>query len=144
MEEDEVVPPPLSDSTGGRTLAAIGERVAVVETTVREALPVIRSNIHNINNEMQKVVAQGERCDRNLELILSKLADLPSIASSATAFAAMHPELREVLREREQSLGLAAFVRRFGMIVGAAAALVAVLSGVGAFFIWLSQNLKPL
>lgn len=142
MDEGNEVP--LQEDTGSRTISAIGERVAVVETTIREALPVIRSNIHGINNELQKVVAQGERCDRTLELILGKLSDLPTIALSAQAFAAMHPELREVLKEREQSLGLSAFGRRFAMIVAAVAGLVAAGGGIGAFFIWLSQHLKPM
>ena len=136
--------PPPSFEHGDRTLSAMGERVAVVETTIREALPVIRSNIHNINNEMQKVVAQGERCDRSLELILSKLGELPTIATAASTFAAMHPDLQEVLREREQSLGLAAFGRRFGMIVAAVAALVAAVGGIAGGLVWLSQHLKPL
>lgn len=135
--------PPV-EQHGDRTLSAMGERVAVVETQLREGLPVIRANIHDIRNEMQKVVAQGERCDRNLELILGKLGELPTIASAAATFAAMHPDLREVLREREQGLGLAAFGRRFGMIVAAVAALVVAGGGIGAFFIWLSQHLKPL
>lgn len=126
-----------------RTLSAMGERVAVVETQLREALPVIRSNIHGINNELQKVVAQGERCDRNLELILAKLGDLPTIALSASTFTAIHPELRALLKEREQSLGLAAFGRRLARIAVAGSALVAMLAGIGAFFIWLAQYVKP-
>ena len=136
-DSEELVP-------NARTIAAMGERVAVVETQLKEALPVIRSNIHGINNELQKVVAQGERCDRNLELILAKLSDLPTIALSAQTFAAMHPELREVLKEREQGLGLSAFGRRLAMIVGAGAGLVAMLGGIFAGLVWLSQHLKPL
>lgn len=139
------MPPPLPDPPyGDRTLSAMGERVAVVETTIREALPVIRTNIHSINNEMQKVVAQGERCDRNLELILGKLSDLPTIAAASATFAAMHPELREVLKEREQSLGLSAFGRKFAMIVAAVAGLVAAIGGIAGGLVWLSQHLKPL
>lgn len=141
---DEGTEVPLQEDTGSRTLSAMGERVAVVETTIREALPVIRNNIHGINNELQKVVAQGERCDRNLELILAKLTELPTIASAAATFATMHPDLREVLKEREQGLGLAAFGRRFGMIVAAVAALVAVIGGIAGGLVWLSQHLKPM
>jgi len=135
-----VLPDPAQD----RTISAMGERVAVVETQLREALPVIRTNIHGINNELQKVVAQGERCDRNLELILGKLSDLPTIAQASATFTSMQPELREVIKEREQRLGLSAFGRRFAMIVAAAAGLVAAVGGIAGGLVWLSQHLKPL
>ena len=135
---------PPAERRNDRTLSAMGERVAVVETQLREALPVIRTNIHGINNELQKVVAQGERCDRNLELILGKLGDLPTIAAATATFVAMQPDLREVLKEREQSLGLSAFGRKFTMVVAAGAALVAVLGGIAGGLVWLSQHLKPL
>ena len=144
MDEDKELSAQVQGSGGGRTISAMGERVAVVETQLREALPAIRANIHGINNELQKVVAQGERCDRSLELILAKLSDLPAIAVASAAFAAMQPELREVIRDREQRLGLGAFGRRFGMIVGAVAALVASIGGIVAGWLWLSQHMKPL
>lgn len=143
MVEGEDVPPPVAGQPD-RTLSAMGERVAVVETQLREALPVIRSNIHGINNELQKVVSQGERCDRNLELILSKLSDLPMIAAATSAFTSMQPDLREALKDREQSLGLSAFGRRFAMIVAAVAGLVAAIGGIAGGLVWLSQHLKPL
>lgn len=137
------MPPPVAEPAD-RTLSAMGERVAVVETQLREALPVIRSNIHSINNELQKVVAQGERCDRNLELILGKLSELPIISAATSAFTAMQPDLREVVKERDQSLGLSAFGRRFAMIVAAVAAMVAAVGGIAGGLVWLSQHLKPL
>ena len=127
-----------------RTISAMGERVAIVETTIREALPVIRNNLHSVNNVLTTVAAQGERCDRNLELILGKLSDLPTIAMATATFTAMAPELREVIREREQRLGLSAFGRRFAMIVAAVAGLVAAVGGIAGGLVWLSQHLKPI
>ena len=135
---------PPAERRNDRTLSAMGERVAVVETQLREALPVIRNNLHSVNNVLTTVAAQGERCDRNLELILGKLSDLSTIAMATATFTAMAPELREVIREREQRLGLSAFGRRFAMIVAAVAGLVAAVGGIAGGLVWLSQHLKPI
>ena len=46
-------------------------------------------------------------------------------------------------KEQQALFQFAAFGRKFGMIVAAGAALVAVLGGVGGALIWLTQHLKP-
>jgi hypothetical protein len=56
----------------GRTLGAMAERMAVVETkvgTLKEDTGVIRNNIHVINNELQMVRAAETRCADALEAI---------------------------------------------------------------------------
>lgn len=130
-----------------RTVNSMAERVAVLETRVgalKEDTSSIRSNIHGINNEMQKFVAAEMRCVDHLAKILDAIKDLPVLIGAVTAFNEMRPELRAVFEERSQRAGLASFGKRFTMIVGAGAALVAVLGGIAGGLIWLSQHLRPL
>ena len=130
-----------------RTVNSMAERVAVLETRVgalKEDTSSIRSNIHGINNEMQKFVAAEMRCVDHLGKILEAIKDLPILIAAVTAFNEMRPQLQQVFEERAQRAGLASFGKRFTMIVGAGAALVAVLGGIAGLLVWLSQHLKPL
>lgn len=125
----------------------MAERVAVLETktnSLKEDTSVIRSNIHGINNEMQKFVAAEQRCADNLGKILEAIKDLPMVIAAVATFTDMRPELREMMKEREQRRGITSFGTRFAMIVGAVAAFVAVLGGIAGGLIWLSHHLKPL
>ena len=143
-EDGSAQPPAFSDP---RTTAAMAERVAVLETktnSLKEDTSVIRSNIHGINNEMQKFVAAEMRCADNLAKILEAIKDLPLIVAAVATFTEMRPELRSVMKDHEQRIGIAAFGKKFAMIVGAAAALVAVLAGIGGGLVWLAEHLKPL
>jgi hypothetical protein len=125
----------------------MAERVAILETRVgslKEDTVSIRTNIHGINNEMQKFVAAEMRCVDHLGKILEAIKDLPVILGAVAAFNDMRPELRQVFDERAQRAGLAAFGRRFGMIVGAGVALMTLLGGIAGGLVWLAQHLKPL
>ena len=137
-------PPTIVDA---RTVNSMAERVAVLETRVgalKEDTSSIRSNIHGINNEMQKFVAAEMRCVDHLGKILEAIKDLPVLIAAVTAFNEMRPELRQVFEERAQRAGLSAWGKRFGMIVTAGAALVVIVGGIVAGAIWLTQHLKPL
>lgn len=131
-----------------RTAAALSERVAVIEVqqkALKEDTGVIRSSIHGINNEMQKFVQAEQRCADNLAQILTAIKDLPTLVQATTAFNDMRGELHEVIDDRKQRQGLAAFGRRFAMIVGAGAALMVTLGGMAAGLAWFIQHLwKPL
>ena len=130
-----------------RTVNSMAERVAVLETRVgalKEDTSSIRSNIHGINNEMQKFVAAEVRCVDHLGKILEAIKDLPVLITAVTAFNEMRPGLQQVFEERHQRAGLASFGKRFSMIVAAGAAFVVMVGGMVAGAIWLAQHLKPL
>lgn len=60
-------------SEGSRTIVALSERVAVVETKVgalKEDTGVIRHNIHEINNRMTEFVALETKCANALNDLL--------------------------------------------------------------------------
>lgn len=139
-----IEPPPVVDT---RTVNSMAERVAVLETRVgslKEDTSSIRSNIHGINNEMQRFVAAEMRCAENLAKILEGIKDLPIVVAAVATFTDMRPELRALMAEREQRAGLAVFGRRFAMVVAASAGLVAALGGIAAGVVWFAQHLKPL
>lgn len=128
-----------------RTLIAIAERVAVVETQQRankEDMNVVRSSLHLINNEMQKFVAAEQQCASYLRQIAESTKDIPALATASSAFMEMRPELRALLSERDQRTGREEFGNRFSKIVAAAAALVLVIGGIVGGAIWLAQHLK--
>lgn len=130
-----------------RTTAAMAERVAVLETrmgALKEDTATIRTNIHGINNEMQRFVVAEMQCVDKLAKILEAIKDLPLVVSTVASFNDMRPELRALMAEREQRAGLAVFGRRFAMIVAAMAGLVAAMGGIAGGLVWLSQHLKPL
>lgn len=130
-----------------RTIESTGERVAIVETklaAVKEDTATLRKSMHDVFGEMQKFVAAETKCADHLAEIKNSLKDLPALASAVSAFTEMRPDLRTLVAEREQRLGIAAWGRRFGMIVAAAAALVAAVGGIAGGLVWLAQHLKPL
>ncbi len=137
---------PKVTAPDARTVNAMGERVAILETRIaalKEDTTTIRAGMHGMNNEMQKFVAAETQCVNKLAQILDALKDLPLILASIAAFNEMRPDLRVVLTEREQRAGLTAFGKRFSMIVVAGAALVAILGGIAGGLVWLTQHLRP-
>lgn len=137
--------------TDSRSAVALSERVAVIETqqhALKEDTGVIRSSIHSINNEQQKVVgemqkfvAAEQRCADNLAQINEKLKDLPSIIQMAAAFSEMRGELHDVIDDRKQRQGIAAFGRKFAMIVAAGAGLMTFLGGMAVGLTWFIKHL---
>jgi len=80
------MPPPIAEAPStpvdARTVNSMAERVAILETRVgslKEDTVSIRTNIHGINNEMQKFVAAEMRCVDHLGKILEAIKDLPVI-----------------------------------------------------------------
>lgn len=134
---------PVAES---RTIIAMSERLAKVEErqqSTREDLTVVRATLHSINNEMQKFVAAEQKCADYLSRIAESTKDLPAIANAVASFTEMRPDLRLVISEHEQRAGIAAFGRRFAMIIAAGAGLAAFLGSIGAGLVWLSQHIKP-
>jgi predicted component of type VI protein secretion system len=148
MPTDEETPQAtISVSGDSRTTVAMAERVAVLETktnSLKEDTSVIRANIHGINNEMQKFVAAEMRCVEHLAKILEAIKDMPMLIGAVAAFTEMRPELREVIKDREQRRGVLSFGHRFALILGACVAVVSLLGGIGGMLVWLAQHLKPL
>lgn len=129
-----------------RTLIAMSERLAKVEErqqSTRDDLTVVRSTLHSINGEMQKFVAAEQKCADYLSRIADATKDLPAIAAAVAAFTEMRPDLRAIISEREQRVGISVFGRRFAMVIAALAGLMAFLGGISAGLVWLSQHLKP-
>jgi hypothetical protein len=129
-----------------RTVNAMGERVAILETRIaalKEDTTTIRAGMHGMNNEMQKFVAAEAQCVNKLALILEALKDLPLILASIAAFNEMRPDLRSVIADKEQRAGLSAFGKKFSMVIIAGAAFVGIIGGVIGALIWLTEHLKP-
>ncbi len=107
-----------------RTITAHGERLAVVETKV-DALgddtKIIRSNMHGINADLQKIFIMEQRCESSLTQLLSLTKDLPTITATALSFTIMKDEIEVMIDERQQRKGAwKAIVRSGAALVGAA------------------------
>lgn len=118
-----------------RTAFAQGERLAKVETKIEgieDATAVIRSHLHELKNEVQKIFVLEERCERSLVEIRDLTKDLPTIAASARSFADMRSEISAVIVERQKQEGA------WKAIVGMGAALVGAFTvgGIGASIFW--------
>lgn len=107
-------------SEGSRTLVALSERVAVVETKVgalKEDTGVIRSTMHSINNEMQRFVSVEQQCAAALNQLVALTKDLPTIAEHARDFVAMRSGLTSVIEEHHQRRGAWAAAATTGSVV---------------------------
>lgn len=126
-----------------RTVVALSERVAVIETqqkALKEDTGVIRSSIHGINNEMQKFVQAEQRCVDALTTIAQQTKDLPSIAMATAAFSEMRADIRAVIEDRQQRHGIAEFAKRVALIVSSIAAVVVIIGGAAGLLIWMIKN----
>ncbi len=100
------------------------ERLAIVETKVeglKDDTGVIRSNIHAINEALQKVFILEERCERSLSQLLEITRDLPTIAASAQSFHTVKAQIENLVHESDQKKGAwRAVVMLASALVGAA------------------------
>jgi hypothetical protein len=115
------------EERGLRTVAAVGERVAIVETKMvglEKDTTVIRSTLHTINTELQKTVVHEANCARSLALIAEQTKCVPEIVSSLTGFEDLKPKLLRVIEESNARRSAWKVVLLIGSgIVGAATAL---------------------
>lgn len=91
--EPTEIPSPIAD--GGRTIVALAERVAIVETKVgalKEDTGIIRATQHATNNEMQRFVAAEQLCAANLARLIDaqgitnrQISELTSAVDTLTA-----------------------------------------------------------
>jgi len=120
--------PPLPD----RTLTALGERVAVVETKVggvQDDLRRIGNHIHTISGAVTEISYLEKECAKSLTAITDTVARFES-------------RLETLIEDRAARRGVADFGKRFQMIVTAGAALAGILTGAGALLIWLAHALR--
>jgi hypothetical protein len=112
-----------------RTAVALAERVAVVETKVgalKEDTTVIRSSMHDINNEIMRFVVLEERCAASLVDLVGNVRNLAAEIAGITA-------------ARNQAEGAwAATVRISAAIV----ASVGILGTLGAGLAWAVGHLS--
>lgn len=129
-----------------RTIVALSERVAIVETqqrALKEDTGVIRLTMHAFAQDMQKFVISEQRCADYLSAIAKSTEGLPVLATAVAGFIEMRPELHDVLQDRARREGVASFGRRMGMVIATLAGFVAMLGGIGAGLVWLAQHLRP-
>jgi chromosome segregation ATPase len=108
---------PQGDAGQSRTTTAAGERIAVVETKVtglQADLNRIGSHIHSISNEVTKISISEQKC---LEWLATINATVERFEGKLTA----------LITEQAQRQGMGAFIQKFCLIVGATAAMVAVI-----------------
>lgn len=118
-----------------RTVAALGERVAVVETqqrALKDDTGIIRSSIHAINQDLQKVFITTQRTETQLSQLLGMTADLPSIAETTRKFAAMKSDIDGVIAKAQETRGA---MRALGLV--GTALMMAITAGGGGVTILL-------
>jgi Flp pilus assembly protein TadB len=116
LEEGDEVPPVEAEQS--RTSTAANERIAVVETKVtglQSDLSRIGTHIHSISNEVTKISISEQKC----------LEGLASIRDTVESF---EGKLATLIGDQNQRQGMGAFVQKFCLIVGACAAMVAVIA----------------
>lgn len=125
-----------------RTVAALGERVAVVETqqrALKDDTGIIRSSIHAINQDLQKVFITTQRTETQLSQLLGMTADLPSIAETTRKFAAMKSDIDGVIAKAQETRGA---MRALGL-VGTALMMAITAGGAGVtILLYLFGHLK--
>ncbi len=123
------------DVTDPRTVAAHGERLAVVETKVdslSDDTKVIRSMQHGINENLQKIFIMEQNCERSLVELKTLTRDLPTIAAATAAFTQIKDEIAAVLVERQRRRGAIKVI----MALGAALVGLASIIGVGINYLF--------
>lgn len=118
-----------------RTMIALAERTAVVETKIgalTDAVSVIRQNIHGINNELMKITSTEARClaaiERMHELFLSRGVQVDKIDAAVDL----------ILAAKNQAEGAwAATVRISAAIV----ASIGILGTLATGLLWLAGKL---
>lgn len=126
----------------GRTIVALSERVAVIETqqkALKEDTGVIRSSIHGINNEMQKFVQAEQRCVDALAQISQQTKELPSIAMATSAFLEMRADIKSVIDDRQQRIGIAELSKRAALLVSSIAAVIVICGGIAGLLLWMMR-----
>lgn len=126
-------------------LSRMGERVASLEAkheALKDDTQVIRLNIHQINNELQKIVVANERNRQSLQHLTHQVGLLvtaaPAIASAVATFEGMRADLKAVIDHRQRGEGRLNAMHEFvGFLRGVLPWLVA-LAGVG---VWAWQNI---
>lgn len=129
-----------------RTIVALSERVAIVETqqrALKEDTGVIRSTMHAFAQDMQKFVIAEQRCGDYLSAIAKSTEGLPALTTAVSSFIEMRPDLHDVLQDRARREGVASLGRRLGLVIATMAGFVAMLGGIGAGLVWLAQHLRP-
>lgn len=112
----------------GRTAVAMAERVTRVETkleNLKEDTGVIRSSIHHINGELQKVVGLEQQRAISIKEIAKQTEHLPLIAQAMREFQELKPELVRMLNREKERRG------RWVFFVGAGASLVGAATVIG-------------
>lgn len=128
------------DPHESRTQAAMGERVAIVETklsTVEKDTGVIRSTLHSINGEIQKFALTEARCVAALETIVEQTKHLPNLIEKVHALDEVMPAIRGlILSEKKREGAWGAYV----LIATSVAGAIAVLGTLAAGVAWLIEK----
>ncbi len=128
-------------SHDGRTMVALAERMAVVETKVgalKEDTQVIRATQHDTNNRMQEFVAAERLCAQNLgTLVTAQTTTNTQIAELAATVKDL------VLAKAQVEGGWKATVRFATLIAALFAGVGAVIGGLMWAFGHLSVQVSP-
>jgi len=129
-------------------LSRIGERVARLEAG-HEALKgdteSIRSNLHTLANEVQKVVITEERCLSQLSTVAGQVSELvramPGVTATISAFEGMRTDLRTVIEANHQARGAESVKERLLNHLGR---ILPWLAAVGAIIAWGYEHVRVL
>ena len=121
----------------GRSQVVLHERIATIEEqlrAVKEDGRVVRSTLHDVNNNMQLFVAAEKECGKALLQLVELTKDLPTVAAHARDFAEMKVRIQDVIDEQHRRRGAwGAYIGLGTMIIGAAT----VGAAIATFGMWL-------
>jgi len=124
-----------------RTIVALAERMAVVETkigTLKEDTAVIRSTQHDTNNRMQEFVAAERMCASNLASLIT------SQTTTNTQLQQLAATVRELTLVRAEAEGGWRMTVRFGTLIAAGfSAFAALAAGVAWALGHLTLHVQP-
>jgi len=120
-----------------RSQVVLHERIATIEEqlrSVKEDGRVVRSTLHDVNNNMQLFVAAEKECGKALLQLVELTKDLPTVAAHARDFAEMKVRIQDVIDEQHRRRGAwGAYIGLGTMIIGAAT----VGAAIATFGMWL-------
>ncbi len=121
----------------GRSQVVMHERIAVIEEQLRQVKEdgkVVRSTLHEVNNNMQLFTAAERECGKALLQLVELTKDLPTIAATTREFGEMKVKMQEVIDEQLRRKGAwGAYMMLGSMIMGAAV----VGGGLATIGVWL-------
>ncbi len=129
----------MDEQPDARSHVVLHERIATIEEQLRgvkENGAVVRSTLHEVNNNMQQFVIAERECGLALKQLLVLTKDLPTIAATALEFTMMKVKMQEVIDDQSRRKGAWGVYVLLGTMIMGAVAMGAALGTVG---MWLEH-----